>query len=138
MRFFPARETIAVFGYSRDVELLTRPASGSGPWAVETIFTDRDKGHWLAAGELDPETAGEEDFAAGLWTAGLPDPDLVIRTSGEQRLSNFLLWQLSYAELYFTETRWPDFRREQFLEALQIFAKRQRRFGKTGEQMEIK
>ncbi|MCI5165986.1 MAG: hypothetical protein D3903_07790, partial [Candidatus Electrothrix sp. GM3_4] len=57
-----------------------------------------------------------------------------IRTSGEQRLSNFLLWQLSYAELYFTDTQWPDFRRDQFLEALEEYAGRQRRFGKTGAQ----
>jgi hypothetical protein len=61
----PARETIAVFGYSRDVELLTRPASGSGPWAVETIFTDRDKGHWLAAGELDGRNSTDEIIASG-------------------------------------------------------------------------
>ena len=91
-----------------------------------------------AAGQIGPEAIDEQLFSEHLYSAGQPDPDLLIRTSGEQRLSNFLLWQLSYAELYFTETRWPDFRREQFLEALQIFAKRQRRFGKTGEQMEIK
>ena len=88
-----------------------------------------------AAGEFAPEAIDEELFNNQLYSTGQPDPDLLIRTSGEQRLSNFLLWQLSYAELYFTETRWPDFRREQFFEALQVFANRQRRFGKTGEQV---
>jgi undecaprenyl diphosphate synthase len=85
---------------------------------------------------LPPEAIDEDLFTSYLDSAGQPDPDLLIRTSGEQRLSNFLLWQLSYAELYFTTTPWPDFRREQFLEALQVFASRQRRFGKTGEQTE--
>ena len=91
-----------------------------------------------AAGELAPEAIDEKLFSSQLYSAKQPDPDLLIRTSGEQRLSNFLLWQLSYAELYFTETSWPDFRRAQFFEALQIFANRQRRFGKTGEQVKGK
>lgn len=88
-----------------------------------------------AAGEVDPESIDEQLFADHLYTAGQPDPDLMIRTSGEQRLSNFMLWQLSYAELYFTDTKWPDFRREQFLEALRTYSNRQRRFGKTGAQL---
>ncbi len=88
------------------------------------------------SGILSPEAIDENLFSKHLYSAGQPDPDLLIRTSGEQRLSNFLLWQLSYAELYFTTIPWPDFRREQFLEALQVFAQRQRRFGKTGEQTE--
>jgi len=78
----------------------------------------------------------EERFAAELYTAGLPDPDLLIRTGGEQRLSNFLLWQTSYSELYFSQTCWPDFHEEEFLAALEDFRGRQRRFGKTGEQVE--
>ena len=90
------------------------------------------------AGELRPEGIDDQLFSDHLYSAGQPDPDLLIRTSGEQRLSNFLLWQLSYAELYFTKTQWPDFRKPQFLEALQIYAGRQRRFGKTGAQLESK
>jgi undecaprenyl diphosphate synthase len=102
---------------------------------AEMLRAVREVGSRCAAGQLRPEEIDEQLFSGCLYSAGQPDPDLLIRTSGEQRLSNFLLWQLSYAELYFTETRWPDFRREQFLEALQIYASRQRRFGKTGEQV---
>ena len=102
---------------------------------TEMLRAVREVGSRCAAGQLRPEEIDEQLFSGCLYSAGQPDPDLLIRTSGEQRLSNFLLWQLSYAELYFTETRWPDFRREQFLEALQIYASRQRRFGKTGEQV---
>uniref|UniRef100_UPI0040561E1E isoprenyl transferase n=1 Tax=Candidatus Electronema sp. TaxID=2698783 RepID=UPI0040561E1E len=105
---------------------------------AEMLRAVREVGSRCAAGQLRPEEIDEQLFSGCLYSAGQPDPDLLIRTSGEQRLSNFLLWQLSYAELYFTETRWPDFRREQFFEALQIYASRQRRFGKTGEQMEVK
>jgi len=66
---------------------------------------------------------------------GMPDPDLLIRTGGESRLSNFLLWQLSYAEIYFTDVMWPEFRKEIFFEALAYFQVRERRFGRTGEQL---
>ncbi|WP_448871098.1 isoprenyl transferase [Desulfobulbus propionicus] len=86
-------------------------------------------------GSLDWHSLTEETLSAHLFTAGQPDPDLVIRTGGENRLSNFLLWQASYAELYFTEIKWPDFRKEQFMEALYSYSKRQRRFGKTGAQV---
>ncbi len=102
---------------------------------TEMLRAVREVGSRCAAGQLRPEEIDEQLFSSCLYSAGQPDPDLLIRTSGEQRLSNFLLWQLSYAELYFTETRWPDFRRAQFFEALQVFANRQRRFGKTGEQV---
>jgi undecaprenyl diphosphate synthase len=71
----------------------------------------------------------EKAFGRYLYTAGTPDPDLLIRTSGELRISNFLLWQIAYTEIYVTETLWPDFRKEQYLEALRAFAKRERRFG---------
>ncbi|MGR0480157.1 MAG: isoprenyl transferase [Candidatus Electronema sp. V4] len=103
---------------------------------TEMLRAVREIGNRCAAGQLRPEEIDEQLFSNCLYSAGQPDPDLLIRTSGEQRLSNFLLWQLSYAELYFTETRWPDFRRAQFFEALQVYANRQRRFGKTGEQVE--
>jgi undecaprenyl diphosphate synthase len=86
-------------------------------------------------GVLDWRTLSETTISNHLFTAGQPDPDLLIRTGGEHRLSNFLLWQASYAELYFTETRWPDFKKAQFLEAINIFNQRQRRFGKVGAQL---
>jgi undecaprenyl diphosphate synthase len=70
-----------------------------------------------------------------LTTAGIPDPELLIRTSGELRLSNYLLWQLAYTELYFTDTLWPDFREESLYEAIVDYQKRERRFGKTSEQL---
>ncbi len=88
-----------------------------------------------ASGRLRPDQIDEAAFAAELQTAGLPDPDLLIRTSGELRLSNFMLWQLAYAELYVTDTLWPDFRRPQLAEAFEVFGKRERRFGATGAQV---
>jgi len=75
----------------------------------------------------------ESDFAALLYDPALPDPDLLIRTGAEQRISNFLLWQLAYTELYFTETLWPDFRRPQLMAAIEDFSRRQRRFGRVEE-----
>jgi undecaprenyl diphosphate synthase len=89
-----------------------------------------------AAGALSPEAIDQAVLEQHLYTAGLPDPDLLIRTGGETRLSNFLLWQASYAELYFTEILWPDFRKPDLLTAILDFQRRQRRFGKTGEQAE--
>ncbi|MFH1019344.1 MAG: isoprenyl transferase [Pseudomonadota bacterium] len=87
-------------------------------------------------GTLTPEEIDQGVLEQHLYTAGLPDPDLMIRTGGETRLSNFLLWQASYAELYFTEILWPDFRKQDLLTAILDFQKRQRRFGTTGEQAE--
>ncbi len=87
------------------------------------------------AGSLKPEEITEETLAAHLYTAGQPDPDLLIRTGGESRLSNFLLWQLSYAEIYITETLWPEFRYDQLMEALADYQRRQRRFGRTPDQV---
>ncbi|HHC71885.1 MAG TPA: isoprenyl transferase [Thiotrichales bacterium] len=89
----------------------------------------------VAAGEMIPEEVEPERFAAFLCLADLPEPDLFIRTGGEQRISNFLLWQLAYTELWFTEVLWPDFGSAQLEEALEAFATRQRRFGLTGEQV---
>ncbi len=86
-------------------------------------------------GELSAASLTEAQFASGLALAGLPDPDLFIRTGGEQRVSNFLLWNLAYAELYFTDTLWPDFGLADFALALRHFAGRQRRFGLTGQQV---
>ncbi len=90
----------------------------------------------VAAGELAPDDIGEDTIGSKLYTAGLPDPDLLIRTSGELRLSNFLLWQVAYAELYVTDVNWPDFRQPELEKAFAAFAARQRRFGKTGQQVE--
>jgi len=90
----------------------------------------------VAEGKLDCEAIDEKTFAGRLYTAHLPDPDLLIRTSGEQRISNFLPWQLAYTEFYFTETLWPDFREAEMIEALREYTRRQRRFGRTSEQLE--
>lgn len=83
----------------------------------------------LADGHTDPEKLTEKLFESYLDTAGIPDPDLVIRTSGEQRVSNFLLWQLAYSEFYFTPVLWPDYNRDTMIEALRAYSKRDRRFG---------
>jgi undecaprenyl diphosphate synthase len=80
-----------------------------------------------------PAELTEEDFNEYLDTAGIPQPDLIVRTSGERRLSNFLLWQSAYAELYFTEVLWPDFDRDEFMLAIQDFQGRERRFGRISE-----
>ncbi len=89
------------------------------------------------SGELAPDEIGEQEFANALSTKGMPDPELLIRTSGENRISNFLLWQIAYAELYFTPTLWPDFRREHLYQAIVDFQNRERRFGKTSEQLTL-
>ncbi len=78
---------------------------------------------------IGPEGLDESAFSKYLYTAGIPDPDLLIRTSGERRVSNFLLWQIAYAEIWITPVLWPDFRRKHFLEALVDYQKRERRFG---------
>lgn len=86
-------------------------------------------------GSIDPEKIDEEMFSDNLFTKGIPDPDLVIRTSGEIRLSNYLLWQTAYSEFYFTDVLWPDFKEPEFVAALKNYASRERRFGKTAEQL---
>jgi len=90
----------------------------------------------VAAGELSPEAVTPGDMATGMSLADLPQPDLFIRTGGERRISNFLLWQLAYTELYFTDILWPEFRIGELDEALRWYANRQRRFGRTGDQVE--
>ncbi|HWP65671.1 MAG TPA: isoprenyl transferase [Candidatus Limnocylindria bacterium] len=87
-------------------------------------------------GEISPNAITPDTVRAHLATAGIPDPDLLIRTSGEMRLSNFYLWQIAYSELYVTEALWPDFREREYLEALDYFQRRQRRFGRTSAQVE--
>ena len=90
----------------------------------------------VKSGALDPIAITPEVWEKYLCTAGLPDPELMIRTSGECRISNFLLYQLAYAELYFTDTRWPDFRNEHLYQAILNYQTRERRFGKTSEQIQ--
>lgn len=87
-------------------------------------------------GKVDPEQIGQDTLQNYLATSGFPDPELMIRTSGEYRISNFLLYQLAYAELYFTSTRWPDFRKEHLYEAIIDYQGRERRFGKTSRQLQ--
>lgn len=100
---------------------------------AEIAAAAREAVRLAAAGELDAGEIDETRFGALLATAGMPDPDLIIRTSGEQRLSNFLLWQSAYAELLFLDVLWPDFGAENFTEALAEFARRDRRFGARPE-----
>ncbi len=101
----------------------------------EIVRAARQLAGKCVSGELAVRDLNEELLGSHLYTAGQPDPDLFIRTGGERRLSNFLLWQVSYAELYFTDSKWPEFGREQFLEAVAVYGTRQRRFGKTGAQL---
>lgn len=92
----------------------------------------------VAAGKLDAESINENIYRAYLETGDLPDPELMIRTSGELRISNFLLWQMAYTELYFTDVLWPDFGKEGLYKAIEDFQRRERRFGKTSEQLSDK
>ncbi|MCX6330937.1 MAG: isoprenyl transferase [Bacteroidia bacterium] len=125
-------ETIEVTSGSNGLNLVIA-LSYSSRWeiteAAKRIASD------LNRGILKYESVNEELFEKYLKTQGIPDPDLMIRTSGELRISNFLLWQLAYAELYFTEKLWPDFGKEDFYNAIIDFQKRERRFGKTREQV---
>ena len=89
----------------------------------------------VASKELAPEDIDQSLFESELSLADIPDPDLFVRTGGEQRISNFLLWQLAYAELYFTDVLWPDFSEQEMQKALDTYSQRQRRYGKTGDQM---
>lgn len=100
----------------------------------EIVRAARKIAQRVATGEIEPEKVGAADFEMALDTAGLPDPDLLIRTSGELRISNFLLWQLAYAELYFVDAYWPDFGPVELRRALDSYQQRRRRFGLTAEQ----
>jgi undecaprenyl diphosphate synthase len=89
----------------------------------------------VQSGRLRAEEISEKNFPNYLYTRGMPDPDVLIRTSGEMRISNFLLWQIAYAEIFVTDTLWPDFRRGELYEILRAYQERERRFGLTGEQL---
>ena len=107
--------------------------SYSGRW--ELLNAVKNIAHDVKKDKLQVEEIDQETLQQYLATSGFPDPELMIRTSGEYRISNFLLYQLAYAELYFTNVRWPDFRKENLYEAIIDFQNRERRFGKTGEQL---
>ncbi len=115
---------------------LTLALSYSARW--ELVRMARRIGDDVRAGTLDPATIDEHAVAARLCTHTMPDPELLIRTSGEQRISNFLLWQIAYAELWFTPVLWPDFRKEHLYQAVLDYQGRERRFGMTSEQLDPK
>lgn len=108
--------------------------SYSSRWEIKEAV--RKIAHKVAAGEITPEAITDNDVALSLATAGMPDPDLLIRTGGDFRVSNFMLYQIAYTEIYLTPTYWPDFGDADLQEAIAAFQGRQRRFGLTGEQVE--
>lgn len=112
---------------------LVLAVSYGGQWDITQAA--RQIADRVANDEIDPEAVTEQQVAEHLSTVDIPAPDLFIRTGGEHRISNFLLWQLAYTELYFTDTLWPDFNETAFNRALQDYAKRQRRYGMTSEQV---
>lgn len=114
--------------------VLNIAANYGGKWDITQAV--RNIARQIQDGKLDAAAVSEDLICQHLSMHDLPDPDLFIRTGGEQRVSNFLIWQLAYSELYFTDTLWPDFDRGEFDKALTSFAGRQRRFGHTGEQIE--
>lgn len=112
---------------------LVMALSYSGRW--ELLNTVKSIAHEVKSGKLNIEEIDQDTLQQYLCTSAFPDPELMIRTSGEYRISNFLLYQLAYAELYFTNVRWPDFRKENLYEAILDYQNRERRFGKTSEQV---
>jgi undecaprenyl diphosphate synthase len=125
-------ETIAVTAGGKRMKLIVA-LSYSSRWEITTAC--RRIASAVQNGQMRASDITEDTLKANLETAGLPDPELMIRTSGEKRISNFLLWQLAYTELYFTEKLWPDFGKEDFYKAVANFQKRERRYGKTSEQI---
>ena len=124
-------ETIAL---TRDNGRMTVVLALSYSGRDEIVRMAKRLAHEARKGRLDPERIDERTVAAYLDSAEVPDPDLLIRTSGEMRISNFYLWQIAYSELYVTPTLWPDFRQTEYLEALLAYQRRRRRFGRTDEQ----
>lgn len=126
------REAIALTKDNKRLQL-NLALSYSGRWDITQAV--RKIAERARTGELEPADIDDAMITSELVTAGIPDPDLIIRTSGEMRISNFLLWQLAYSELYITEAFWPDFRRDELYKAIQSYQKRERRFGKVSEQI---
>jgi len=114
---------------------LTLALSYSSKWEITEAVKKISKA--VKNGSLSIEDINEETISENLATFGAPDPDLLIRTGGERRISNYLLWQLAYAELYFSDVYWPDFRDEDLYAAIIDFQQRERRFGKTGDQIQV-
>ena len=113
--------------------VLTIAIAYGGRWDI--VEAAKSIAQRAADGTIQVSAIDEVEFSTALQLADLPDPDLLIRTGGEQRISNFLLWNLAYAELYFTDALWPEFDKQQFLSALSYFSSKERRFGHTGDQM---
>ena len=120
------RKTMAALSKNKGLTLVLALSYGGRTEIVDGVRAIASE---VQAGKLDPAEITEEVVASHLYTRNYPDPDLLIRTSGEMRVSNFLLWQISYEELVVTPTLWPDFRKPQFFEALEEYARRHRRFG---------
>jgi undecaprenyl diphosphate synthase len=130
------RELERVIELTRNNTRLTVGLCVSYGGREDIVEATRSIARAVRAGELDPEAIDEAAVAGSLGTVGFPDPDLLIRTSGEMRISNFFLWQIAYSELYVTETLWPDFREAEFIDALVHFQQRERRFGRTSAQQQ--
>jgi len=126
------RETVEKTVANREMVLTLALSYGGRQEMTDAVRTMIQKAE---AGEMRSSQVSEALVAEHLYTVNMPDPDLLIRTSGECRISNFLLWQIAYAEIYMTPTYWPDFRKEQYIEALIEYQKRERRFGATGDQV---
>jgi undecaprenyl diphosphate synthase len=120
------KKSIATLSRNNGLTLVMALSYGS---RIEIVDAARAIAEKVRRGKLEPEDINEKVISDHLWTRNIPDPDLMIRTSGEMRVSNFLLWQISYAELVITPTLWPDFRKPQFFSALEEYARRHRRFG---------
>jgi undecaprenyl diphosphate synthase len=122
------RETVAFLAGGGKLELVLALSYGG---RQELVHAAQELAREVKAGRLRPEDVDGDRLAGHLWTAGLPDPDLLIRTSGELRVSNFLLWQIAYAEMWVTPTMWPDFRVRHLYDAVDDYLKRERRFGRV-------
>ncbi|HVU08672.1 MAG TPA: isoprenyl transferase [Verrucomicrobiae bacterium] len=120
------QKSIETLSKNNGLTLVMALSYGSRIEIVEAVRSIAEK---VKRGKLETADINEKIISENLWTRGIPDPDLLIRTSGEMRVSNFLLWQISYAEMVITPTLWPDFRKPQFLAAIEEYAKRHRRFG---------
>jgi len=129
----PVRDTLqTVMAQTRNNDGLLLNLALSYGGRTEIVDMVREIAAKAKTNELDPARIAAEDIAAHLYTRGMADPDLLIRTSGEFRVSNFMLWQIAYTEIFVTDTLWPDFGREEFINILKDFQKRERRFGKVG------
>jgi undecaprenyl diphosphate synthase len=127
----PRRAVDEIAQYTRGGRTLKLNLMISYGARAEIVRAARRLAERVARRELEPDAIDEATFASELYTANMPDPDLLIRTSGEQRISNFLLWQLAYTELYITPVLWPDFRREHLFQAIHEYQRRERRFGRV-------